>query len=69
MPDTDVLYQLAGVTGLGWTVLILGYLGTVIGHGHGHLPAPRSLLYPAAVLFVATVFLDRLQRGLPGGDR
>lgn len=66
--DTNVLYQLAGITGLGWTVLILGYVSTVIGYGHSHIPESRSLLYLAGVLFVVTFGLERVGKGLPNED-
>lgn len=65
--DRDLLYQLAGLTGLGWTGAILVYLGTLIGYGNGLVANPRSLLYLGGVLFVATVGLDRLQRPDPTG--
>lgn len=67
--DTNVLYQLAGITGLGWTALILGYVSTVIGYGHSHIPEPQSLLYLAGVLFVVTFGLDRAGDGLSNGDQ
>jgi hypothetical protein len=67
VPDRDLLYQLAGLTGLGWTGAILGYLGTVIGYGNGLVSNPRALLYLGGVLFVATFGLDRLQSARSGG--
>lgn len=67
-PDfDDVLRQAAGITGVGWTASLLGYLGAVSGVGN-HLVArivlvdPQSLLYLGSVLFVATFGLDRLRK-------
>lgn len=64
-PRPDVLNQLAGVTGIGWTVSILGYLGTIMGYWTSVLSrlvvGPRSLLYLGGALFVATLGLDRLR--------
>lgn len=59
--NTDLLYRCAGVTGFGWTVLILGYLAVLVGYGQAHVAEPASLLRLAAVLFVVTVGLDGLQ--------
>ena len=60
-----MLYRLAGVTGVGWTLSLLGYLSTVVGYGNSLVTRlvadPQSLLYLGSVLFVATVGLDRLQ--------
>lgn len=71
-PDVDLLDQLAGLTGLGWTASILGYLGTVVGYGNGLLARlvvePQSLLYVGGTLFVATVGLDRLRKALSKGE-
>ncbi|WP_178916228.1 hypothetical protein [Natronomonas gomsonensis] len=61
--DRDGLDQLAGITGLGWTASIIGYLGTAIGIGNtlvARVADPQSLLYLGAVLFAATFGLDRL---------
>jgi hypothetical protein len=62
------LDQLAGLTGLGWTASVLGYLGSVIGFGNSIISRlvadPISLLYLGGVLLVATVGLDRLQNSL-----
>lgn len=59
------LYQLAGVTGLGWTVSVLAYLTTLLGHGNAIVArlvgSPRALLYLGGGLLVATLGLDRLQ--------
>ena len=64
--DSDALEQLAGVTGLGWTASVLGYLGAVAGYGNSVVSRlvaePHSLLYLAGALFVATLGLDRLSR-------
>lgn len=66
--DSDVLDQLAGITGLGWTASILGYLGMVFGYGSSLLTRlafePQSLLYLGGALLVATFGLDRLQNRL-----
>lgn len=63
--DRDALNQLAGITGLGWTTSILGYLVAVLGYGSTILSRlvvdPRSLLYLGGALFVATLGLDRLR--------
>lgn len=68
-PRADVLYRLAGITGLAWTVLILAYVATVMGYGHGHVAEPQSLLRLGAVLFVVTLGLDGLQDRLLDEDR
>lgn len=57
----DLLYRCAGVTGFGWTVLILGYLAMLIGFGPAHLAEPGFLLRLAIVLFVLTFGLDALK--------
>jgi hypothetical protein len=71
-PD-DFLYQLAGITGLGWTVLILGYLGTVIGYGDDLVipivREPQLLLYLGIILFVITFGLDQLRGTRPNEER
>lgn len=63
--DRDALNQLAGITGIGWTASILGYLATMIGYGSALLSRlvvdPQSLLYLGGALFVATFGLDRLR--------
>jgi hypothetical protein len=62
--EKDVLTQLTGVTGLGWTTSILGYLGTLIGYGNSlamRLGDPHSLLYLGIGFFIATLGLDRLR--------
>lgn len=60
----DRLNQLAGLTGLGWTTSILGFLSTVVGYGNGIVSRlvtePQSLLYLGGVFFLATLGLDRL---------
>lgn len=62
LPDADAVYQLAGLTGVGWTASILAYACTVLGYWNW-LPVPRIgepelLLYLAGSLFLATVGLD-----------
>ncbi|EMA58694.1 hypothetical protein [Halorubrum lipolyticum] len=63
--DTDLLDQLTGLTGLGWTASVLGYLSTVIGYGNGLISRlvaePQSLLYVGGSFFLLTLGLDRLQ--------
>ncbi|MUV88046.1 hypothetical protein GJ631_16160 [Natronomonas sp. CBA1123] len=70
--DRDGLDQLAGITGLGWTASIIGYLGTAIGIGNtlvARVADPQSLLYLGAVLFAATFGLDRLRDKRSSGER
>lgn len=66
--DQETLYKLGGVTGLGWTTSVLGYASTVIGIGTGYVTRlvtdPQSFLYAGGVLFLATLGLDTLARGL-----
>lgn len=69
--DNNVLDQLAGLTGFGWTAALLGYLGSVFGYGSSLISRlavdPQSLLYLGGALFVATFGLDRLQNRLTNG--
>lgn len=62
--DGETLHQLAGFTGFGWSMSVLGYLSTLLGYGNsvlGRLAAdPQSFLYLGAVFFLATLGLDRL---------
>jgi len=58
------LDQIAGLTGIGWTTSLLGYLSTTIGYGSALVTNPQSLLYLGGVLFVATLGLDRLKAAL-----
>jgi hypothetical protein len=71
--DADSLDQLGGVTGLGWTVSLLGYLTTVIGYGNALVTRliadPQSFLYVGSVLFVATLGLNWLQRSAAEEER
>jgi hypothetical protein len=66
--DEDLLNQLTGLTGLGWTTSVLGYLSTVIGYGNGLISRlvaePQSLLYVGGSFFLLTLGLDRLQSRL-----
>ena len=68
LSNKDLLNQLAGITGLGWTASLLGYMGTVVGYGNSIVPRlvtePQSLLYLGSALFVATLGLDRLNDAL-----
>lgn len=57
----DVLDQLAGFAGVGWTVSVLAYLVTAVGTESGLVANPRTLLYLGGLLFAATVGLNRLQ--------
>jgi hypothetical protein len=63
--DKDLLNQLTGLTGMGWTASVLGYLSTVIGYGNGVISRlfaePQSLLYVGGSFFLLTLGLDRLQ--------
>lgn len=63
--DVNTLDQLAGITGVGWTVSILGYVSAILGHEIAvisrFVAGPESLLYLGAALFLATVGLDRLR--------
>lgn len=63
--DADTLDQLAGLTGLGWTVSVFGYVSAAVGYGSFVLSRlvvePQSLLYLGGVLFVTTLGLDRLR--------
>lgn len=63
--DSNVLDQLAGITGIGWTVSILGYVSAAIGYGTVFISRlvtdPQSLLYLGGVLFMTTLGLDRLR--------
>ncbi|WP_435176439.1 hypothetical protein [Halorussus sp. AFM4] len=64
--DGDILHQLGGVTGIGWTASVLGYATTVVGYGSGYVTRlvsdPQSFLYAGGVLFLATLGLDRLAK-------
>ena len=60
--EEKLLDQLAGLTGIGWTTAILGFVSTVIGYGSNLVANPYSLLYLGSALFVATVGLDRLRQ-------
>lgn len=70
VPNEERLDQLAGLTGVGWTTSLLGYLGAAVGYGSSLVPRPSSLLYLGGALFLATLGLDRLRnrRGGESGD-
>ena len=63
-PSRDLLHQLGGVTGLGWTASIIGYVSTFFGIGTVYFTRiaadPHSFLYTGVILFLATLGLDRL---------
>ena len=65
--NEDTLDQVAGVTGVGWTASLLGYLSTMVGYGNSLVTNPQSLLYLGGVLFVATLGLDRRRATLARG--
>jgi len=56
------LDQVAGITGVGWTASLLGYLSSILGFNTALGSNPQSLLYLGAVLFVTTLGLDRLRK-------
>lgn len=62
--DGETLHQLAGFTGFGWTMSVLGFLSTIVGYGNSLVSRlvtdPQSFLYLGAVFFLATLGLDRL---------
>ena len=64
MSNNETLSQLAGITGLGWTASLFGFISTMIGYGSNFVPrliaGPQSFLYLGAVFFLATLGLDRL---------
>jgi len=68
----ELLDQLAGLTGIGWTVSILGFLSAVLDIGPALVerlgPDPESLLAVGVALFVATAVLDRLRRSVTDGE-
>jgi hypothetical protein len=62
--DEDTLNQVAGITGLGWTASILGYLSSLIGSSTTLITNSQLLLYLGGVFFVTTLGLDRLKNKL-----
>lgn len=64
----DFLDTAAGLTGIGWTTSMLGYLGAVGGYSVFPLGSPRSLLYLGGILLVTTVGLDRLNDATSSGS-
>lgn len=66
--NEELLNQLAGLTGLGWTASMLGFLSAASGYGGSFVPRPQWFLALAVILFVVTLGLDRLTRGLSDGD-
>jgi hypothetical protein len=68
----DALDQLDGITGLGWTAALIGYLVSLIDLGGSVLtevvPDTASLLSLGGVLFAPTLGLDRLNRSAAESD-
>ncbi|PSP92882.1 hypothetical protein BRC91_11840 [Halobacteriales archaeon QS_4_62_28] len=66
--NEDSLNGIAGITGVGWTTSMLGFLSAMLGYGNGLVTRlvadPRSLLYIGSVLFVTTLGIDRLNDAL-----
>lgn len=69
LASENVLDQVAGITGLGWTASLLGYLSSVIGYSNHVLPNPQSLLYLGGILLVTTLGLDRLKETLASREK
>lgn len=67
--DDELLDQLAGITGIGWTTSILGFLSTVIGYGTTVVANPATFLYIGTAFFLATLGLDRLRKRRLDGER
>ncbi|GAA0193873.1 MULTISPECIES: hypothetical protein [Halobaculum] len=67
-PNGDAIDQVAGITGLGWTASLLGYLSTVIGYSNSLITNPQTLLYVGSVFFVTTLGLDRLRSRLSNDE-
>jgi len=71
LSNEQFLHELAGLTGLGWTASMLGFLGSLIWYGNDVRPAlpigPRTLLGLGICFFLATQLLDRLR--MAGADR
>lgn len=65
--DENALETVAGVTGIGWTTSLLGYLVTVAGYSAVPSVGPRPLLYLGGFLLVTTLGLDRLKDELSNG--
>jgi hypothetical protein len=68
LSDEQVLDELAGITGLGWTASVLGALGSLAGYGNSLFSTlavgPLSLLSLGVACFLATLGLDRLRRAV-----
>jgi len=66
--NRESLNGIAGITGVGWTTSMLGFLSAMLGYGNGLITRlvadPQSLLYLGVVLFVTTLGLDRLNDAL-----
>mgnify|MGYP000580871393 CR=1 FL=1 len=65
LADEELLHELAGITGVGWTASSLGFIGSLLWYGDGigasHSLATRALLYLAIASFLATLGLDALR--------
>ena len=62
--EKDILNQLSGLTGLGWTTSLLGYLSMVLGYSNSiliRIADPQSLLYLGVCFFLTTLGIDRLR--------
>lgn len=72
LSDEEVLDELAGITGFGWTASALGALGSLAGYGNSILSTlavgPISLLSLGVACFLATLGLDRLRNAAVDTD-
>jgi len=66
--NVDTLDQVAGFTGFGWTVSLLGYLSVLVGYSDTLVTSPQSLLYLGGILFVTTLGLDQLRERLSNSE-
>lgn len=66
--NSELIDQLAGITGLVWTVSLLSYVGLLFGYGNSIATTlgadPSLLLYLGGAFFVTTLWLDRLHSKL-----
>lgn len=72
LSDEEVLDELAGITGFGWTASVLGALGSLAGYGNSLFSTlamgPLSLLSLGIACFLATLGLDRLRNSVVETD-